>query len=147
MQNLVELEFDWLPIHAEMNQEYFYPAPQNSYMRKLYKTASVYRWKVHRHSEECKTVYIGETNNFSNRLNGYLKPGTSQMTNIRMKSLFDEFLSNKYLVTIEIMSIKKLQINSKPYSQLDLTNTSLRRLIENLLLIDHRDQGYEILNA
>jgi hypothetical protein len=50
----------------------------------------------------------------------------------------------KNKVRVEFMSLKKLRINNKAFSEKDLEKSYIRKLIENLILIKH--QNLEVHN-
>jgi hypothetical protein len=147
MYNL-HLKFEWELVQYEEDRTYQFPNVISPFMKARYKEPAIYRWSVFKESfEECNTVYIGESTELIRRINGYLKPGISQQTNIRMNALFTEYIDKGFSIYIELMRIESLIINNKSYSQDDLNNKYMRRLIENFLIVDHLSNNYTILNS
>jgi hypothetical protein len=93
------------------------------------------------------SLYIGETDNVVRRIKGYLKPGPSQMTNIRMKSQFENYIKIGYQIHLEIMKINGFKLNGREYLQESLSDPCIRKLIENLVIIEEKNKGFDLLNA
>lgn len=147
MYNL-SLDFEWKSVETIENIEvYRYPQPLDKRMSKAYQNAAVYRWRIYRPNTESKIVYIGEAGNLKRRISGYLKPGSSQRTNYRMKALFEQYVQDGFLIELDLLQIKILTVNEIEYHQDSLSSKNIRVLLENLIILDHKNNGYEILNA
>ncbi|MNI25542.1 hypothetical protein D3C73_791960 [compost metagenome] len=63
-----------------------------------------------------------------------------------MNALFNEYISDGYKVNIEFMKIEEVTFNNRACSVEDLKEVYFRQLIENALIIEHKVQGYTLLN-
>lgn len=147
MYNL-NLHFEWKSVDILENVEvYRYPHPFDKRMSKVYQNAAVYRWRIFKPNSKSKIVYIGETDNLKRRVTGYLKPGPSQHTNIRMKALLEQYIQDGFFVELDLFQIKHFAFNGLEFQQESLSSKNIRVLLENLIILDHKNNGYEILNA
>ncbi|PJN48804.1 hypothetical protein PAEAM_56660 [Paenibacillus sp. GM1FR] len=144
----LSLDFEWKSVDAVANIEtYRFPRPFDKTMNKFYHVPAVYRWKIYKPHTQCTMVYIGETDNLKQRISGYLKPGPSQHTNIRMKALFEQYIKGGFIIELDIFQIKKFIFGGIEYQQDSLDSKNIRVLLENLIILDHKNNDYELLNA
>ncbi len=150
MHNMIKVEFtyQWIPILKEEGQEYHFPEEISSFMRKNYRKPAIYRWNVFRNiPSDKKIIYIGEAQELCpQRINGYLYPGPSQRTNNRIKKIFKTYLDKGFKIRLEILHFGNIKIGDFTLSDNDLKDRHIRRFVEELMIIIHRQKGYEILN-
>lgn len=142
----IKFEFEWKKVESSKDVRYNYPEKISAYMRTEYGFPAVYRWVI-RKGKDIK-LYIGETDQLCpKRLNGYINPGPSQFTNIRMKKMLLEFKRRQYFITFEFLLIKRLSIDDKDIHSKNLNEKYVRKFIENLLLWHYlSEKSIEILN-
>ncbi|MBD8838882.1 hypothetical protein IFU39_13760 [Paenibacillus sp. CFBP 13594] len=144
----LSLNFEWKSVDAVVNIEtYRFPRPFDKTMNKFYHVPAIYRWKIYKPNTQCTVVYIGETDNLKRRISGYLKPGPSQHTNIRMKALFEQYINDGFIVELDTIQIKTFIFNGIEFEQGSLDSKNIRVLLENLIILDHKKNNYELLNS
>lgn len=139
----LEISFRWIPIQGLANAPYSFPQAVSLSLRKQYERPGIYRWRVER--EGRVSVYIGETENIVRRLTQYLKPGSTQITNRRLRDRLDYELHSGARISFDILLFDPFSINGYLYSTADLGSQEIRCFIENLLL-SQLPRGTERLN-
>src|SRR5713226_5249850 len=87
---------EWISVDGAPGNPYRYPGPVTEHIEEAYSTA-IYRWGVCRRDSQggsfLHSVYVGEAEVLASRLKGYLHPGRSQLTNLRIKEWLDQELA------------------------------------------------------
>lgn len=117
-------------------------------MKQRYKKPAIYRWIVAHADNEANTqMYIGETKRLCpDRLSGYIIPGPTQQTNLRLNKFFHECLMQDSTVQLEILRINGSFTPDLSFTDTDLSSQDIRRLLEKLLMVLYRNQGVELIN-
>lgn len=92
-------------------------------------------------------AYVGEAENICRRLGGYLNPGSSQKTNVRIKAFLDERRTAGVTIRFEVLEFGNFVINGLEINRDRLTNPYVRKLIENLAIALHRSERCVLLNS
>ena len=142
------LNYKWVSVLREEGDYYVFPQKISQFMKDNYRSPQIYRWNIFKNNlNDEKIVYIGEAQIFCpTRLQGYIKPGPSQYTNIRMNKEFEEFIKKGYSVALEILDFEQLTLNELKITKKELHNKFLRKFVENLMLFLSRHEGYHLLN-
>lgn len=143
-----DITFDWIPVLREEDEIYMFPNPITPYMKRLYKSPSIYRWNIHKGIPTSeKIIYIGEGQQLvPARIKGYLNPGPSQMTNKRLNNCFFEYKQRGYEISLEIIRFDAMNLGDSSFNLVDLENKYLRRFLENMLIIYYQQKGYILQN-
>ncbi len=140
------LAFEWEVVLASEEVEYKFPSRITDFMKRKYRRPAIYRWTIDRADNE-KSFYIGEAVRFCpDRLNGYLSPGPTQKTNIRLNRFFLESIGSGASLKLEILKMSGAFVNDLDLQEKDLAQQDTRRLIEKLLVTFYRNQGLDLLN-
>lgn len=140
------VNYEWETVMIKHNKPYFFPASISKFMKEHYKGPEIYRWVV-KNYDKINSVYIGEAEILCpRRIQGYLKPGPSQMTNIRMNKLLHKFMNDGMKIGLERLNFSDFSIENKIITRDDLANKSLRLILENFMILNHENQGIKILN-
>lgn len=144
----LHLRYSWDPVFRDETNEYHYPMAITPPMKKQYKKPAIYKWNIYKHSpDDQKKIYIGEAAILCpTRLQGYLKPGPSQHTNIRMKNMFSEYINQGLKIRLEVLNLQHSTIGKIPVTQEDLANKYVRRYIEAIMITHFQDKNYTLLN-
>lgn len=138
--------FEWEPLLRDANEHYFFPSPITGFMKKNYRRPVIYRWVID-YGQDENLYYIGETTKLCpERLSGYLSPGPSQQTNIRLNRQFHESISSGAKVSMELLKLNGSFLDDLEIQDADLKRQDVRRLIERLLIVLYRNRGLQILN-
>lgn len=139
-------DFSWKKVLSDKNTGYRFPNEITEYMKKRYKSPTIYRWLVH-HDDKLESIYIGEAEILCpRRIYHYLHPGPSQMTNIRINKLFTKLNKENRQITLEILVFKSFQLDGKTISMSDLDKKTVRVFLEHLMLVYHENRGIPSLN-
>ncbi|MBI1201448.1 MAG: hypothetical protein GC182_02945 [Rhodopseudomonas sp.] len=95
--------------------------------------AGLYRFCIAR-SDLKKSVYVGETDNIQRRFAHYRNPGPSQMTNLRLNSLFKAALSTGGSIEVSIVTDSAWIVGMNLMTA-NFREKSVRRLFENFSLV------------
>lgn len=134
--NILEIVHRWANVQTSQGYNYLYPTEVSPYVKGQYCGPAVYRWMVW--TPGCYGVhayYVGETDNLARRIQHYLRPGSSQKTNLRLKACFDEAVSQKQKVELQTLVFEPFQVNKVQFSIELLGHTHVRRTLENLVLV------------
>ena len=143
---LIDLTYEWITVVHDDETPYRFPLPIKR--SGPYAIPAVYRWlPFQQQPGDFRRAYIGESENLARRVCGYLKPGPSQKTNIRMRQLMDGLVSDGLHVQLDVLRIDQLVIEDEPMPPNALVDRELRRLVENWMVWQHRRAGFEVLNA
>lgn len=104
-------------------------------MKSQYCGPAVYRWMVWTQGYGLHAYYVGETAGLADRIQQYVRPGSSQATNLRLKAYFDEAVSQKQRVDLQTLVFEPFRINNAEFSMELLRHTHIRRTLENLVLV------------
>ena len=142
----LSMDFEWSPILEEELRQYLFPHKVTSYMRLKYQIPAIYRWVVE-NDKAVESAYIGETEQLCpRRVYGYLNPGPSQMTNLRINNLFNELLTKGRSIKLEHLLINDFCLNEKKITSNDLTSKNIRVLLESIMLAEYEKDGISLLN-
>jgi hypothetical protein len=104
----------------------------------------LYRFRIRR--QEREAIYIGETENLSQRFSGYRTPGLNQQTNIRINRRLRADLSAGADVAIStITEGAQVECGGRALS-VDLSLRAVRRLLENAAILAGHGSDIESLN-
>jgi hypothetical protein len=143
----VKVSFEWETVYQSETTEYEFPAPITRFMNDTYRKPMVYRWIIELPDAEETLIYIGESARFCpDRLSGYLAPGPTQQTNIRLHRQFNEFVENGGKVKLQALKVNGAIVNDLELTEKDMGRQDIRRLIERLLVTLYRSQGANLLN-
>lgn len=104
----------------------------------------LYRFRLS--GEESGKHYVGETTNLRRRLQHYRTPGPSQATNRRIRSLFIEHLALGEQIHVDVLIDDFELVIGDVKTVAALKSKTLRRLLENALLVAEEDSGTASLN-
>lgn len=144
----LHLRYSWDPVLVDGTNEYHYPMAVSRLMKQKYNKPVIYKWNVYKHSpNDQKCVYIGEAAILCpSRIQGYLTPGPTQFTNIRLKKLFQEYLDQKLQIGLEVLNLQYSTLGKTPIVPEDLSNKYTRRYVEAILITLYSNKGYTLLN-
>lgn len=142
------LRYSWDPVLIDETNEYHFPMAISNLMKQHYNKPAIYKWNVYKHSpDDQKRFYIGEAAILCpSRIQGYLSPGPSQQTNIRMKKMFSEFINQGLKIRLEALNLQHSTLGKIPLLPKDLSSKHTRRYIEALLITHYHSKGYTLLN-
>ena len=144
----LQIESEWTPVLQDDRGPYRFPSPLPQRKAGPYAGPAVYRWLPFLVTPgDIRQVYVGETDSLARRVNHYLKPGSRQQTNLRMRSRMDALLLEGKHVQLDVLRIECLQINGAVGPADALGDRELRRLVENWMVLVHRRNGFDVLNA
>ena len=104
---------------------------------------AVYRFSVR--TAQGKSLYVGEAEEISRRLQHYRTPGPTQQTNRRLNTIMIDCLEADGVVSVDILLEASLKQNGIQIA-LDLTNKNQRRLLEHAAMVDEHFDGTSLLN-
>lgn len=138
--------FEWQPVLENESSQYVFPNTITAYMRQKYRAPAIYRWIIESDGR-IESVYIGETEELCpRRVYGYLNPGPSQMTNIRINNLFDDLIKKGKTIRLEYLVFSDFSFDGKKITAQDLVKKNIRVLLENIMITQHDNDGITMLN-
>ncbi len=144
----VTYDFQWRPIRAGNESNYLFPMPVNSANAADVNGPAVYRWVIYATEPgDLRRVYIGEAEMLSRRIRGYLNPGPTQQTNIRMKAEFEGEIAAGHKVMLEALHFDALDLSGVKLTMGDLSDKNTRRFLEASIVLLYSRLGYTVLNA
>jgi hypothetical protein len=142
------IEYEWKPLTNQKGKVYTFPTKLSEFERGFssrHSTPAIYRWVV-KEEDNILAVYIGETENLSRRIGGYLNPGPSQQTNIWLNQLFRDCINCGLNVELEVLNFHAI-LNGHSISQLELEDKHTRLMIESLMVkAQEIENTYIVLN-
>ncbi len=143
---LTTLDYSWNPILIDGKNPYFFPQKISGFMRENYKIPAIYRWVVENNGS-VDNYYIGESSLLCpRRIYGYLNPGSTQMTNLRMNEQFCKFVNSGKTIRLEFLQFTNFVMDDKIFDYSSLEKKFVRVFLEHLLLIEHDDSKIKLLN-
>ena len=143
----ISLNYRWAAAESSPGVPYHFPQRISPHFRANCDGPAIYRWVVFKQvADDLRRIYIGEAELLSRRVNGYLKPGPSQLTNQRLKAEFEEELNTGHKVALEVLSFDSFKIDAILLSMTDLNNKTVRRFLEGLFAVYYSRLGYTVLN-
>ena len=146
MENiLINFDYSWENVINTNGKIYYFP-DNTKLIPKIYATSAIYKWEINK-DDIVNCIYIGETQKlFPDRINGYLKPGPTQKTNIYINNLFQEYLKEKCFIELKILKIENNNSIGIKISNDEFSNKYIRKSIENLLIAKYKNEGIKLLN-
>ncbi len=92
-----------------------------------------------------RSVYVGETDEISRRLQHYRTPGITQRTNQRLNSLMMKALNEGGSVEVSVIERSTVHMGNSQIN-LDMDSKYIRRLFENLAIVNEQQAGAVLLN-
>jgi hypothetical protein len=138
-------------LFRESGEPHYFPNKFTPYFRQAYSVPAVYRRRViRRQPGEKETIYVGEAEDLTRRIQRVLTPsGTAKDTdtNKRLHQIFRKCLAENQTVVIDIAKIEPFEINGVQFDQQGIADRFKRRALENLLLVfeQARDE-FQLLN-
>ena len=144
----VTMVFSWEQVLSTPGQCFEFPGETTRFMRNEYQGPAIYRWVAfEREVGDRKEVYIGEAENLCRRIAGYLQPGPSQPTNLRLHARFQSMREEDVHVTIQRLQVQSLSLGEFSVSPADLYDKHTRVFIEHMLVTYYSKSGLTIMNA
>jgi hypothetical protein len=142
----IHFSFDWIPVLQKNGFEYHFPENPDLIEEKV-NNPSIYKWTVYfSKKDDLKIIYIGETDGLFNRIKGYINPGPTQGTNIRINNLFKNYLTENKHISLETLKFNEININNTIINYKDLNDKNIRKSIENLFIAIYKRDNYILLN-
>jgi|GEM_PF-5982387 len=151
MNDLLQFSHRWQEVRGAVSS-YQYPQKMDTHFNEWYGQPAVYRWLVKESNGKLVAIYYGECKHLVRRMRGYINPSKGgpnskgQQTNLRMKQRFDTYLESGLSVSLESLEFRPFNLNGIDINQTKLSNTFVRRLLENYFLASHIDSEVELLN-
>ena len=147
MKNKLNTNFlyEWISVKKKNNENYYFPEDYKL-LKYGYDISAIYKWNIYDKKDNLKFIYIGETINLRKRISWYIKPSSTQVTNIRINGLFKEYIENKYKITLDMLFFEKIKINQNYIYFKDLNDNDIRKALEHLLIIVNKSEDYKLLN-
>jgi hypothetical protein len=142
----LDADYEWVAVTDELGDAYRFPTPVGS-IRSKHPGPSIYRWVSRRPDWTVESVYVGETDNLGRRIYGYLNPGPSQQTNLRMNAELKELVAGDHVVTLERVKFKSIRLGDVEIPTTSLANKHVRVMLEHALLLTAQSQGISTRNA
>jgi hypothetical protein len=145
---LMECKYAWKPALLREKVEYLFPMAISPFMRTQYKGPAVFKWEVFdKQSGDKKLVYIGEAQEMCpKRLYGYLSPGPTQLANQKVNTDFRGYLKQKLTIRLEICDVVDFSMGTLVINPTLLDDKYVRRMLVAALIIEHKKQGYTVVD-
>jgi hypothetical protein len=142
------INYEWQPVELDPGKPFNYPSSLNKAFIGNNSKPALYRWALKDENGLLTGAYIGETENLVRRIKGYLRPGPTQQTNIRMRKNFLDHIESGGIVELQILKFEPFGINNvNVYDESQLGNSYIRKMMENFLLADHDSVHCELKNC
>lgn len=139
-------DFEWVAVADELGEPYRFPRPVGS-LRSKYPGPSIYRWVSRRPDGTVESVYVGETDNLGRRIYGYLNPGQSQQTNLRMNAELRDLAASGHAIALERVKFESISLDGVEIPSTSLADKHVRVMLEHALLLGCQAQGLSTRNA
>ncbi len=138
----------WEVVLGASGEPYMFPNAPTAFMKRLYRGPTIYRWLLESEGgDQAPLVYLGETVRLCpDRLTGYLNPGPTQLTNIRLNRLLHECVTHGGRATLQILKLTGPLLSDLSLNNADLHRQDVRRSLESLLVTIYRSRGVNLLN-
>jgi|GEM_PF-2233891 len=134
----LRISYEWEPIEVAPGKLFACQSPLTKAFVDSYSKPALYRWVFRGQSGVISAAYIGEAENLAQRVQGYIWPGRTQQTNLRMKDEFLKHMSSGGAVELQILRFEPFGINNvNVFHESQLGNPYIRKMMENFLLADH----------
>ena len=143
----ISISYSWQRVMLREKVEYAFPLAITPFMRLNYTGPAVYRFDIYQKTPgDKKLVYIGEAEELCpRRLYGYLHPGPAQKINLKLKTEFETYLKDGLSIKLDICVIQELTIGPRVEKAV-LSDLYTRRMIEAAIIVDHRINGFTVLD-
>ncbi|HUZ46190.1 MAG TPA: hypothetical protein VMW54_06095 [Terriglobia bacterium] len=137
------MDLRWEPLVTDAGKLYIYPVQKRAGRATDIRRPAVYRWAIRR--EGKRDIYlIGETDSLDRRLGEYLRSRTKHHEGIRAR--FDKYVKLGAQVGLETLQFTDFAINGVTFSDGQLIDPLVRRMLEALCCTVLNVDGFELLN-
>lgn len=145
----IKLSYEWQPVFLREKVEYLFPMGITPYMRTRYREPAVYKWDIYQKTPgDKKLVYIGDAQELCpKRIYGYLNPGPTQKTNQKINTEFRGYLKEKLNIKLDICNIREIVYGNTTSGQTTLDDKFIRLLIVNAMIIQHKRNGFTVMET
>ena len=144
----LKLTYEWQTVLLRENVEYLFPMAISPFMRARYKEPVVFKWEIYQKTPgDKKLVYIGEARELCpQRLYGYLNPGNTQLANKKVNADFRGYLKEKLKIKLDICHVQEMTIGESSYDIKERGDKHIRRMIVELMIIEHGNRGFTVMD-
>jgi hypothetical protein len=145
----LNLSYEWQPVYLREKVEYLFPMAISPFMRTKYRAPAIFKLDVYQKNPgDKKLVYIGEAQELCpQRLYGYLNPGTTQLAFKKVNTEFRAYLKEKLRIGLAICLVKVINIGGSELDPSSVINEKhLRRMITELLIVEHSRKGFTVVD-
>jgi hypothetical protein len=142
-----EIDLRWKDVENASGSTYRFPSELTRHLKSHYDKPGIYRWAFFDDENRLIEAYIGETESISKRLYQYLRPGSRQQTNLRLRAHLDDSLVRGLKAKFQTLEFEDFKINGMVVNATALGNPHVRQFLEALAINDNRCAGCKILNA
>ena len=140
------IPYAWVPVLSSMDTLYHFPEPITAFMRSALRRPAIYRWEI-AYPDGTTEYYVGETKELCpRRINHYLRPGPTQMTNLRLNERFSSLTHQGCTVTIDCLHFEPFSVGDIVVTQDSLIDNHIRRFLEELFIVLMKRNGDTLLN-
>ncbi len=137
------IALDWMPVRTADGQPYLYPGEKRLLRAADLHRPAVYRWAIRREKKR-DTYLVGETDDLGRRFGEYLSNRGKHHSDIRRR--FDQYTGSRGQIGLETLRFGEFAINGVAFSENELKDPLVRRLLEALCCKVLRHQDFELLN-
>jgi len=130
------VDYKWVAVERLPGEPYLFPHKTTEHMKNRYSKPAIYRWGLYSASDKRSSIYVGETENLFKRVGGYLHPGPSQQTNLRLNVDFHSVVEQGRTVSLDQLDFSPFRINAVMMSPENLHDSFRRRMMEAFLIAD-----------
>ena len=143
---MTDIRYQWNLVETERGVPFAWGGKVSAYMKDYYSNPGVYRWSIWK-GKQLRAVYIGEAERVARRIGQYLSPGSRDSTNRRIHDSLKKQFQGGLKVQLEVLFIEHTSLNSIRVANENLSDTFLRRMIENLVITDTDTTQCALMNC
>jgi hypothetical protein len=133
----IDIEHEWEPVELSPGKVYVYPKEASETIRERWSKPALYRWNIYEASPgDLRTYSYGETANLSNRIYQYRNPTREQATQSKVKVRLTDAITSGKVARLEWLKVQGFKIGDLSLSSNDLSDPSVRKLIEQILIFN-----------
>jgi len=133
--SMTDIRYCWNLVESEKGVPFEWGGRVSAYMKSNYSRPGVYRWSIWK-EKQLGAAYIGESEQVVRRIGQYLNPGSRDSTDRRLHDSLEKQFQKGLKVQLEFLFIEPTSLNSIRIANENLSDTFLRRMIENLIISD-----------
>lgn len=143
---MTDIRYTWVPVGVARGVPFRLSTETPAGSGPLIRRPAIYRWVFFKQGVDCPVgAYVGEAKNLAKRIREYTRP-SPKGTCREIKNEIERAIGSGLNVQLAILKIEPARLNRVDIREETLSDTFVRRMVENFILADFDVVNCKLLN-